>query len=380
MGSGAGCVGFSWGGSVSDTPGAIATVVHDDFVVSSNTESEKQMRENFESEAKSPDGKDEDPKEAEKKKRSEAAAELGKAGGEATAKARAEADKDKEPDKAVPKVEAKPKEEKADEPDKDKEGDPRLSARARVMEATRKAADEKRAREKLEARLAKLEAEREPSKREAKPAPIGDEKPTPDKYETYEEYVEALSDYKVEQRVKKLTAEAEVRQQAETHTQGIVKRVETFNERLTKAEKDDPGLLGKVDPRLLELTPTFLLPPNQGPTAASDIAQAVLESEQSPVLLLHLSEHPDEMQRLLRLPDSYAVARAIGALEARLSDGAPKAEEKKEKEEPVSQARPPVKPVSGSPQVGDDEPGEDASLDDHIRIYNARDAKARRGR
>jgi hypothetical protein len=82
-------------------------------------------------------------------------------------------------------------------------------------------------------------------------------------------------------------------------------------------------------------------------TAANDIAQAIIESEHSAALLLYLSEHEEVMGELLRLPDSYAVTRAVGRLEAKLESVPPPAPRG------VSKAPPPVRPVASTPNPGE---------------------------
>jgi len=346
--------------------GPLTQVTHDDMTVVSNSESAEDMSANFKTEPRPKDGEPEDPKVKEEKERKAAAVKLGKAGGEAAAKARSE----RETADEVPET---PEGE-------EKLGKPRHDARARVMEATRKLAEERKARQALEDRLARLEAERGQPAKEATSKPSGDGKPQPDQFESYEEFVEALADWKTDRKVEKLTREAEERQANVSHAQGILQRVDGFRERIEKVAEADPEFTDKVDGRLLEITPTFMLHPNQAPSAASDVAQAIIESDNSGALLLHLSEHPEDMSRIIRLPDSFAVFRAIGALEARLtSEPAPKVEAKRP-EPSVSKAAPPVRPVHGTPSYSEEDVDEDTDLDTHIRILNAREERTRRGR
>jgi hypothetical protein len=67
--------------------GPVTQVTHDDMQVESNSESAEEMKENFGAEERP---KDSEPEPTEEEKASEAAAELGKRGGEASAKKRAE--------------------------------------------------------------------------------------------------------------------------------------------------------------------------------------------------------------------------------------------------------------------------------------------------
>ena len=363
----------------------LTEVTDDGMSVTSNSETEEEMKENFASEEKPLDG---DPKEAEKKKRSKAAAELGKAGGEASAKARAEAAESTEDEELVEvgAEEEEAPEAKEDESEEDeteaaappeKKGNPRHDARARVMEATRQLKEERERREALEARLAAIEAKEAPVK-----APPVNEKPTPEAFPTYEEYVEALTEWKAEEILKKRERASAEEAAKQRHVDMVQSKVGLFNERLAEARQSDPELLERIDPDLLGLQPTFLLPPGTRPGPENDIAQAILESEHTSALLLHLSAHPEEMVRLSGLPDSFAVARAMGVLEAKVTGEvpAPRPGLKPTPAPTYSQAKPPVRPVNGSPQYSEEEVTDDMDLDTHIRILNTRDARARRGR
>lgn len=367
--------------------GPVTQVTHDDMQVESNSESEKEMKENFGSEEKS---KDSDPEPTEEEKASEAAAELGKRGGKATAEKRAAEEESKE-EPAVDEGQAEEEEspsEKAikalEEQEEDKakrhEGQPKFDPRARVQEATRKLADERDRNRALEDRLARLEA-----RAGGAPEPVAEaapEKPVPQGFATYEEYVEALTDWKTDEKIKVLTEKAQKRAAIDAQTASTVDKVTRFNERITEATQADPQMLEKVDPEILEMRPTFLLPPNIPPQAENDIAQALFVSKHSAALMMHLSQNPTELRELRSLPDTAAVMLAMGALEARVTGQPTPAPTPKPAPGPVavSQAKPPVRPISGSPQRTEEDVDDDTPLDEHIRIMNARDNRARRGR
>jgi hypothetical protein len=336
------------------------------------------MRENFDSEPKPKDGKpgdqDAEKAKAEKGERSEAAKKLGKAGGEAAAKAKKAKDAQPEPEATA---DAKPDDADADE------GKPGKSSRAkaRIAQLARERAEERQKRQELEARLAKLETERKPKEDASKPE--GDEEPQQDQFNTWEEYSRAVTRWEVRQgiseEVQKLTAKQREEQEEGRKLEAVKTKAQEFYGRLDEALQADPEFYNRVDPALVQGTPTFLLPEGQPPSAESDVMQAIVDSEHAAALLLHLSEHPDEMDKLRALPDTFSVFRAMGRLEARVGgEPAPKAEPKPE-ERPVSQAKPPVRPLTGSPQYSEEDVGDDTPFEDHLRIYNARDARARRG-
>jgi hypothetical protein len=296
--------------------------------------------------------------EAEPDPLSKAAAELGKKGGEAAAKARAE--RDKEADKTPDKAEAKSKEDKAEGEDKgeDKLGHRRHDPRAAVMEARRAQREAEDRARALEERLARLEARVAPDDPKGGDAPKkavtgqdgsakGNGKPSPDQFDTYEDYIEAFTDWKADRILERQAERARMESESEAFARRQQEKVDAFNARVKKAQEADPEVIDRIDPRLLQLQPTFTLPPGSAVTAANDIAQAIIESEHSAALLLYLSEHEEVMGELLRLPDSYAVTRAVGRLEAKLESVPPPAPRG------VSKAPPPVRPVASTPNPGE---------------------------
>lgn len=98
--------------------------------------------------------------------------------------------------------------------------------------------------------------------------------------------------------------------------------------------------------------------------------------EQGPEVLLYLSDHQDLAQRIATLHPIDQIGE-IGKILARL-DAAPPSTGPAPT--PVaSSAKPPIKPVTASPQVADgDDYSEDESVDKHIARENARERKAAR--
>jgi hypothetical protein len=259
------------------------------------------------------------------------------------------------------------------------EGQPKFDPRARVQEATRKLAEERDRNRALEERLARLERAQGVSGEPAVPEPAP-EKPVPQGFATYEEYVEALTDWKTDEKIKVLTEKAQKRAAIDEQAASAVEKVTRFNERITEATQADPQLLERVDPEILEMRPTFLLPPNVPPQADNDIAQALFVSKHSPALMMHLSQNPSELRELRSLPDTAAVMLAMGALEARVTGQPTPAPGPTPVPAPVSQAKPPVRPIAPSPPRAEEDVDDDTPLDEHIRIMNARENRARRGR
>ncbi len=370
--------------------GGTAQVTSDDFTVSSNTETADEMRENLASEPKPLDGEEEDPKEAAARERKEAAAKLGKAGGEAAAKAREKADKAKPGKEAAasetkPEPEAKPEEGKGKEPaaEEDKPGHPRHDAQARIQELARLRADERRRNDELAARLERLEQDRE---RLARGEPITPReqsqpqeapgKPKSEDYDDWHEYVAALVDWTADQKLKAHQEQAQRQERAQAHARGVVQRLDAFYGRLRQAGEADPQVLERsIDPRLTEMQPSFMVEPGKPLGPENCLKDEILASERPAEMMIYLSEHPDEVVKLLKSPDARSLTRAFAALESQLS-GTSAAPEPRPKAQEVSKAPPPVRPVQASAHVGEDL-DDDTDLDTWIAVQNARERKGR---
>jgi len=373
----------------------MAEVVSDGFVVTTNRGTAEELEANLKSEEAPKDGKPEDPKETEAKETKAAAAKLGKKGGEAAAKARAKADK--EPDLFDDEPEVKPKETKAvpedKEPDipkdEDKPGNPRHDAKARIAQLAREKNEERAKREELETRLAKLEAERTAPPKpevEAKPAADDDVEPTPDSYDSYEGYVKAQARWEARQELKDERKREAEKQLVEETVAHVKKRGDIFRDRVFAAEEKDTSIKARLSTPeahdlLKSLEPTWAVRPGVKMRAINDITDAIIASDQPSALLLCLAENPEELSRIQALPDAPSVHRAMGRLETLVSKEPEAAPVVKAAAEPqVSQAKPPVRPISGSPATPEDDPDAEENIDEFIRKGNARDQRLRRVR
>lgn len=316
---------------------------------------------------------------------SKAASELGKLGGKASAKARAKAEEaakkadqlaleaESEPEK--PEIEAKEAESEGEaeaevEAEQEKPekplGKPRDDPRARMLEATRKEAEAKRAlaaeraeRERERQEIAQLRADLEALKRgkpaeepQAAPKPSG--KPNADDFDSYEAYLDARDEWNRKQ----YQEETEKRQrQSETDRQldeMFGKFIEATSE-IAETIKDTVG----------QLQSSWQLKPGERETARNWLANELLlaptdySPEMARALALHLHEHPDDLQRIVTLKSPRAVTRELTSLVTRLE--AATAGTSPEPEKPVSKAPPPIKPVSGASYVAESDgpkPGE----------------------
>ena len=243
--------------------------------------------------------------------------------------------------------------EAAEKPEEGDEGDdqggeeklhekPKRSARERINELTKRAHEAEREVQRL----------REASDR--KPAESA-EKPIPDKFGSYDEYVEALADWKADQRVvdsfKRRDAEraqaAEARA-AEAKAQAWAERQSEFRE----ATPDYDAVVGKSSVQV-----------------APHVVDTLLDSDSGPELAYHLAKHPETVKRINSL-SPLAAAREIGRIEATLSN--PAAPQFK----PASKAPAPITPARSSAPAAVDLAS--ANMDQYIAARRKQGATFRR--
>jgi hypothetical protein len=156
---------------------------------------------------------------------------------------------------------------------------------------------------------------------EVKNEPVA--KPTPDKFEDYGAYVEALTDWKTDQKVNEAISkrDAEAAQAADHRLTET--RQQTFAERQSTVKatiQDYDAVVGAADIPI-----------------APHVGEAILESEKGPELVYHLAKHPEIAEKLSRMSIREA-DREIGRLEAQLTTPA----------KPVTKAPAPMKPTAGT--------------------------------
>jgi hypothetical protein len=349
------------------------TVQVGDFEVESNREGQDSMESNL---AEAPAGGEatEDP--------SKAAAVLGRKGGEATAAKRAAAARE---EAELEDGESAGKDVKSEGKEKAAKPKPSANAEDRIRQIARQREEERQARvaaeqdaAALRERVARLEGKagidpvKEQPSREARP---GVERPKRDDFDDYDQYVEAVADWKAEQKFAQRERQAAAHRFAQEHTKTVVDTVQTFRGRMTEVMKADPEFSTKVDERLFRLRPTHDLGENERPGPENTFADELIASEHAPALMLYFTEHEEEVHRLLKLPSPAAIARAMGAIEATLKKPAPAGEERK-----VSRMPPPIQPVTPSSDTATNI-DEIEDFDEWMAKANARDREAsRRGR
>lgn len=101
--------------------------------------------------------------------------------------------------------------------------------------------------------------------------------------------------------------------------QAKASRHQAFVQRVATAATADPEWTNKVHPHLLGMRTVDSLAPGEEMTAAHVLAQEIYESDAPVAVLQHLTQHPEDIHRLLTAPTFAAIARSVGALATRLT-------------------------------------------------------------
>lgn len=158
-----------------------------------------------------------------------------------------------------------------------------------------------------------------------KPSTDASGKPNPDKFDTMGEYLEALSDWKVEQKIKQANEKSSA-QKAQESYQAKVSEFRTKVNELAKVHEDFVDLVDEVDSKI-QMSP-----------AVHDL---LLESPVGDKLMYELVKNPKEYERINSLSPLMA-AKEIGLIEHRLSKDS---ESKKVETKKTSKAPEPINPV-----------------------------------
>ena len=210
--------------------------------------------------------------------------------------------------------------------DKDKGAAPpkKSGVQKRIDELVRERETERRAREMAEAELIRLREQVEGKKPEQQPGPQAG-KPKPDDFKSYEDYLEALADFKAGEKLAKERQDT----QAAMEREHRAKEKATFQDRTEKARTkyadfDDVVFGGEAVP------------------VTQPMMDAIFDSEHGPDIAYHLGKHPDDAKRIAGLSPVAAI-REIGKIEARFLQGAMPPEQKR-----TSKAPEPITPVGGA--------------------------------
>jgi hypothetical protein len=215
----------------------------------------------------------------------------------------------------------------------------RNSLQARIDEERAKRGEAERKAQALEARIAALEGRQQPQQ----PAPTKPSfkfekaKPVVSEFETYEEFAEALTEWKIEERDERRAFEAnqaETERRNQAYGQQNEQRWNGYTERFRALQSENPELLQKVAPFLEAVPPETTL------------YDALVDSEVFAQVAEYLMDNPEEIDRIGALTP-VGQLRAFGRIEARFA-GESKAEAQAEQPaKVVTRAPAPVTTVGG---------------------------------
>ena len=198
-------------------------------------------------------------------------------------------DSDKEDDEEKPKEDKKPK----------RSG---IQRRINKLNARIQAANEQAEMWRQEALKNKAS---DPLDDESKETVKADGKPVSDNYETYDEYMEALADWKAEQKLEAYKAKVE----AESLKAKVADRVSTHNSRVDAYRSENSDFDSDLADFFEDQGDDFKL--------SMAVEETITDSEIGPQLLHELIKNPEEFERINSL-GAMGAARAIGRLESKI--------------------------------------------------------------
>ena len=141
--------------------------------------------------------------------------------------------------------------------------------------------------------------------------------PKLESYEDYNAWAIDMMDYVTDRKLEARETEAQQRSAEYAKHRELETAVKTTSERVKAFAEQTPDFQTRVRPELLNLVPISAL--NEGDPIGPHnfIAEQMWRSEYPGELALHFSEHPEDFQALMALPDPAAITRRIGRIEAR---------------------------------------------------------------
>lgn len=197
----------------------------------------------------------------------------------------------------------------------------------RIDELTRKRREAEREAEYWKAKATGKEGTAEPHREESTAIPATfPGKPTSDQYDSYEDFLEALSDWKTDLKL----AQREAKAEQEREQREYRKALETHKERVSKAKE----VYEDYD-EVLDTADDITMP--------QETLAAIVESDHSADILYHLAKNRDTALKIAALPVKKQLIE-IGKIEERLE----KAEKPVKR---ITKAPEPVTPVGDKGKV-----------------------------
>lgn len=195
----------------------------------------------------------------------------------------------------------------------------------RIDKLTKDRADAKRERDYW--RDLALKSDQKPqleSKAETKKeTAIADGRPNKDDFRTHEDYLEALTDWKADQKIDKKLADRDQQQKQDSLRAEMEKSKKAHRDRVDAFRKTHEDFN-----EVLEDIADFRL--------SSSLERALLESDNGPELMYEFAKNPAELERINAL-DPAAQARALGRFESSFQKSSP-SQQKEDAEEVEAKA------------------------------------------
>jgi len=226
-----------------------------------------------------------------------------------------------------------------------------------LNERLREIDDLKRDLQTLKARPAERPVERAPERQ--------DVEPSEDQFDTYKAFVKAQAQWEIRQELAQRDRVQAQRAHASAREASEAERQQVFAARLETAKA--------ADPRFAEVLASDV-------RLSLPMQDVIKDSEIGPALMTYLHDHPDEAERIYRAGSPLRSFKEMNKLEARLEAAVDRGPAPVAK--PVSQAKPPIKPLGAAASVArEGPPGDDASTEEHFRYWDRVEAeRARQGR
>lgn len=180
-------------------------------------------------------------------------------------------------------------------------------------------------------------------------------KPTPDKFDDYGSYIEALTEWKADQKINQALTEREAKAAAARQAETVASTWEQRQAAARATVPDYDAVVGGADAPV-----------------AQHVAEALMDSERGPELAYHLAKNPEVLARLNSLPQRQA-DRELGRIEASLSApaAAPAAPPAR-----TTQAPTPAATTLGQGRATTPNPS-DMSMDEYVAFRSKGQTKAR---
>jgi hypothetical protein len=155
-------------------------------------------------------------------------------------------------------------------------------------------------------------------------------KPSADKFDTHEAYVEALADWKYEQRSaaeKQASRERELKAEQAKRSSSFIEKVKSF----TAEHPDYSELMEDINHIPMSLT----------------VQEVLLDHDNGAEFAYELAKHPDEYERICKM-SAVSAARELGKFEAKYLSSAAESKTETKTETKTTKAPKPIAPVGTS--------------------------------